>query len=76
MYITVSLLSVFCATGMANISLMSSVLYLSYNQLTTLPESFGSVKVGGDLKMGRRLLHVLPASLPGVKGDIEWRGDM
>ena len=45
---------------------------LSYNQLTSLPESFGNLRVGGDLVLYNNQLTSLPESF----GNITVGGDL
>ena len=42
---------------------------LSNNQLTTLPESFGSLTVGGDLSLSSNQLTALPESFGSLTVD-------
>ena len=45
---------------------MQSEYHKCNNQITTLPESFGSVQVGGDLYLDENELTTLPASFGSV----------
>ena len=47
-------------------------LFLLQNQLTTLPESFGSLTVGGYLSLERNQLRTLPETFPNVKGEVRY----
>jgi internalin A len=47
-------------------------LYQNDNELTTLPESFGSLKVGGDLRLHSNQLKTLPESF----GSLTVGGDL
>ena len=45
-------------------------LWLNYNNLTSLPESFGNLKIGGNLYLDKNELTSLPESFGNLKIDV------